>query len=519
MALTGTIAENLEQFLAKGVRQLISTIRDCKNRNEDVLLVTVSRRMPHILFWFKSCRATPQEREILEQVDIVSEIALPFIKHYPRHTKVNVFVIDDVVVTGRTIQYVTKLTQDITGVQDYRVFVFFCDSHISGASEWENDNRIYVSHFYTGKENKKMIVDFISTIITRTLPIDVSYPLLYPDKNNDEVTLDVLKKLFDDSQGRDADHYASEVEYRMSLHTGEETSTEKRTRNRSYTFLLPSEISGSLNNDFAKIRTYVRLGENIAVPMAPNILSDSDLTNPELFENREYRNIWITALDSIDNDYLEKYDPLDPEARSKERVRNRTFRSLATFANYLYSLSSFNRITGQNDIEKHWRFSIRKEDLDLIVGTDLARTIIGPLQELLDKKLISPRSHRKFNIGTTFIPEIYTKDYILTKYICIFHDSPEENLMAIFRNAGKMTKECPPLLIEDLEYGVEGIMESMEALENVLFIRDYERKVMINRWIDRKIDEGMIVSRYAYVVGDNGNRYWRRFFRLTAMHY
>lgn len=520
MAINETIIKDLKNSLSRGVNELISAILDCIKRNEIVILVAVSRRMPHILLWYKLCRATPQEREILEQVEIVTEIALPFINLHSGNRKVNTFVIDDMVSTGRTIRYVSQLTQDITGIETIRVFIFFGNSNVKILSELGNNCHIFVSHYYSGKEEKRIIVDFLSSIIAHTLPIDVTYPLLYPGKNKDELNFDILKSLFKDSQSKEIDHYESVVEYQIPLDAKVDSATEEETANTSYTFLLPSEISGSLNNDFAKIRAYVRLGSIVVVPMAPNILSDSNLTNPELFENPEYRDIWKTALDAIDSEYLEKYDPFDPGAASKERIRNRCFRSLATFANYLYSLSSFNRITGQNENAKDWHFTLCPKDLDLIVGKTLASAICPQLQGILDRKIVSPRSHRRFNIGTTFIPDVYIKDYTLAKYICISHDSTEENLMAIFRNAREMNEECPALLTEDMEYDVEGIMESLEALENALFIKDYNRKVEINRWIDRKIDEGVIVSRYAYVANDNdkSNRYWRRFFRLTAMH-
>lgn len=516
MALTETTAGNLEQFLAEGVYKLINTIRDCKNRNEEVLLVTVSRRMPHILFWYKSCRATQQERDILDQVEIVTEIALPFIRLDSRHRKVNVFVIDDVVSTGRTMRYVTQLTQDMTGVRNYQVFIFFCDSHITESSGWKDDNRIYVSHYYSGKDNKRMIVDFVSTIIARTLPIDVTYPLIYPALEAGDLTAGILKSLFRDPRGSETDNYATDVEYRMITVADGEDKAEKESGNISYTSLLPSEISGSLNNDFAKIRTYRRLGEYVVVPMAPNILSDSDLTNPGLFENREYSHIWKIALDSVDSRYLEEYNSLESGALSKERVRNRSFRSLVSFANYLYSLSSFNRITGQKECAETMSFSLRREDLELIVGSDLAGIIIGPLQNILDRKLVSPRAHRKFNVERTFIPEIYTKEYTLSKYMCVSQESLEDDLMAIFQNAKQKRKKFPAILVDEMEYGVEGIMESFEALEETLIIKDYERKVAINRWVDRKIDEGLIVSRYANV--GSGNRYWRRFFRLTSLY-
>lgn len=514
MALTEKTAWGLEQSLADGMCSLINSITACRQRNEDVLIVTVSRRMPHILFWYKLCCATPEQRDVLDHVEVVTEIALPFINLKSRPRKVSVFILDDVVYSGRTIRYVMDLVQDFTGNKNFGVYVFFCEQHTMNYMGWDKDDRVKVCLAYSCNTVRKEIRDFVSTIIALTLPIDVTYPLLYPSSDN--LSLDALKSCFKDSRGQSIDNYSTDVEYRIDFGNQSETRVEKGSINRSYTSLLPSEISGALNNDFAKIRTYMRLDEYVVVPMAPNILSDFDLTNRSLFESEEYSNIWTAVLDYVDVTYLEEYSALDSGNLSRERVRNRCFRSLVSIANYLYSLSTFNRIVNQNKIGV-CGFSLFQKDLELIIGADLTRSIFHELQDIIDRRIVSPRTHRKLNVEGTFIPKMYVNEYTFSKYMCISQESLNDDLMAIFRNAKDRKAEFPALLDDEMEYGVEGIMESFEGLEEALLIKDYERKVEINRWVDRKIDEGVIVSRYANVSDSGGKRYWRRFFRLTAM--
>lgn len=518
MTLTAKSTESLERVITDGMLALLDEIVAIRNRDKHPLLVAVSRRMPHVLFWFKHVHATEEQRKIMDNVEIITEIALPFIKFHNAFHKMEIVIIDDVIFSGRTLNYIINLTRDISGIDNPKVFVFFYYNGMENVFEWAEKYEIKTDYKYSRSEQKQ-IHDFIATIIAVTLPIDVSYPLFYIEE---DVNYKVLgSKGFKDVNANELDNYKLEITYKTDLSIGNGKKLTAGDTKASYTSLLQSELSNSLNNDFAKIRVYDRLGKTVIMSYAPNILSDSSLRDRNLFECPQYKEIWNIALDTVSQDLFDTVSFFDEKALAHERCSNRTYRSLVSVANYLYSISSFNRVLNCNDNEfaKGLNYYVKEEDLSLIIGLDLAKKILPLLKFILKNHLVSPKAHRKLTVESVFIPEDYYTEYTVSKYTVIDDDSEklDTNLRAIFLNARKKSSELLALTIDEMEYGVEGIMESFESLEKALIVKDYKRKVEINRWVDCKIDEGEIVSRYAYTHDFSGNKYWRRFFRKTSL--
>lgn len=521
MASSSKSTIDVEKLCADGLHAFVREVAQSKQNGNLPIILAVSRRMPHVLFWFKNTHATLEEKRTLEETEIITEIALPFID-FKKLSNFKVFIIDDVVSSGRTLTHIINLTEVITGKEVEKVFVLFCNCY--SRFLLISVEHAEVNYRFSSEEEKSQIGDFISTVIALTLPIDVTYPILYFREVLEESEFKKFQLLFRDPTSRDAENYPIRVKYRMDLRIGD-LQVEKDSICESFTALMPSVISNSLNNDFAKIRTYCRLHKYLVVPYAPNILTDGSILSKNLFEAKEYRKIWNVCLDNVDKDTMESYDSFDDEAYEKELKSNRSYRSLVSIANYLYSLSSFNKLaTELNENlmselgEKACKFSIGIEDLSLIVGKSVAEDILPDLMKIIDDRIVSPRKHQKVSIQSTFIPTVYEQDYTVSKYMSIpMGDSAiQTKLKAIFRNASDKRSSYPAFKLEDMEYGVEGIMESFESLGQALHVKSHIEKIEINRWVDERIDNGEIVSRYARVTEENGLSYWRRFFRLSS---
>ena len=515
MALTDKWTKKFEQILAEGMCVLIDAILSIKKNNHEPILLTVSRRMPHVLFWYKYALATEEQRKILEETEVITEIALPFIDFHPKGKELDIIIVDDVVSTGHTIEYIIQLTKDVSGLDNIPVFVFYADK--SSSSLEDSSKAITVFHNVNDTQEKARLRDFISTIIAATLPIDVTYPMLYVDCADRSLSIEDVKELVKDTRSKPIDNYKVIIDYETGLTTVSPCrAIEKGKQNISYTSLLPSEISNSLNNDFAKIRVYDRMGELVVVPYAPNILSDIDLSNRDLFECKEYKEIWNIVLSYITPDESKPKESTKDDIISRERVVNRRHRSLVVMANYLYSLSSYNRILNVRENIDDLRVDVKLEDLSLIAGDHLAEIILPKVEHILSKRLVSPRIHKKFKVADTLVPDVYLSDYDFSKLMVIDEEDLQRDLISIFRNAILKKEEYIAITPDELEYSVEGIMESFESLEKTLLIKSYEKKVEVNKWVDEMIDKGRIVSRYANVKGTDRNRYWRRFFRLSS---
>lgn len=507
--------EDFGKVISIVIDKMLDDIRICQDFGHTPLIVTVSRRMPHILYWYMECIASNEIKQKLEEIEIITEIALPFIDFNNQDKTYEIFLIDDMVNTGNTFNYIRTLIQEISHIKSLKSYVIFLRTK-TFPFEFLNSGKVFIGMEYDN-EKFRNCCDYISSIITATLPIDVTYPLLYLKEEQPDFSFATYKKLFKDSRSKEIENYVIKVFYRTPLHLNDETVINAGEVNESYTSLLPSEVSSSLNNDFAKIRSYMRLGKFVVMPYAPNILSDSQLTDENLFQNIEYKFIWETILNSINKEFLSNYDIFDEDSNSKEIIGNRSRRSLVCVANYLYSLSSFNRILNDKRESVLPEFSIEISDLTLIVGANVAKKIFSLINNILDKKLVSPRTHQKIKVNSTLIPENYDEEYTISKYMSVKNDNMQDSLLAILKNARNRKKQFPSIFIEDMEYGVEGIMESFESLEKALLINNLERKVELYKWIDKKIDECVIVSRYAYTYDENRIRYWRRFFRMTSM--
>lgn len=541
MAVTAERTENFEKVLSDGFGALIDAVKKSRENGKTPVILAISRRMPHVLFWFRHTYASEEQKKILSETEIITEIALPFID-FQNDPDIELFIIDDIVESGETMSYVLNLAESFARRKVSKIFILFYDSYSKFLIEPINENIEISKNFI--EDEKKQILDFIATIIAVTLPIDISYPILYFSPNQPNLDLkEVHQNIFRDPISKDNENYSIEVEYKRSIKIGN-LEVKEGDHNISYTSLLPSEISNSLNNDFAKIRTYFRLGDFIVVPYAPNILSDANLRNPSLFKNPEYMKIWNMALNGIDKSYFQSHSLFDGISTfANELIMNRSYRSLVSVANYLYSISSFNRITKNQtsrsaqtpqtatetqdssevetpstDTEDSMEYTVKEEDLSLIVGRKLALQLVPMINDILKNKTVSPRTHEKINILSTFIPDFYDQDYSVSKYMSIPIQDADlfTKLMAIFQNAIKKRVEYPAFLADDIEYNVEGIMESFESLEKSLRAKTQEEKVEINKWVDQKIDSAEIVSRYACVKDQHGVRYWRRFFRLSS---
>lgn len=509
-------SNDFEKVVSKLMAKLLDDINKNKDCGHKPLIMTVSRRMPHILFWYKECIASPEVKTQIDRLETITEIALPFIDFKNSEIQYDVYLLDDMVNTGNTYGYIKDLIEFFSSKPVKRSYVLF-PKNKAFSYEYLNSGQIEIGKIIEDDEYKTCC-EFISSIITATLPIDVTYPLLYLKEHASDFSFDSYKLKFRDAKSKDIENYEIGVGYRADLNLKDGQAIRKGDSNISYTSLLPSEVSSSLNNDFAKIRAYTRLGEFVVVPYAPNILSDDQLQDRNLFKCEEYKKVWSKVLDSIDGKYFDKYNIFEEKAQDNEAIGNRSRRSMVSIANYLYSLSSFNRILNTKNDLKSSDFQIKESDLTLLVGFTLAEKIHPLIQDILAQGLVSPRTHQKIKANSTLIPEQYDEDYTISKYMCVDGEDLEKDLMRVLNNAKKSRRLFPAISIEELEYSVEGIMESFESLEKALFIKDPEKKAGLYKLIDRKIDECVVVSRYAYTYDDKDERYWRRYFRMTSMN-
>lgn len=490
---------SVSSTLKKGWKGLINVLSASKEKGLRTIVVTISRRMPRILSWL-SDQASEEERNIFRSCEITTEIALPFIE-LGSSEKCHVIVADDVVVTGKTLTSVCALVRHYLNIAP-TIYVFYIEKGILPKLTLEIGSKIHSSSEFT-KANGTILSRHISRIIAEELPIDLAFPVIRILEDPLTIELFRIGDYFSLQRiGKDL--------YEINVSNPDSWTSE----GKSISVLLPNELDGNLNNDFAKIRYFFKRKEIRAVPYAPNILSTDELTDSKLFENPVYAQVWllIQIHTSMKNAYVGNKD-------DAEMLRIRTMRSLATVANYMYSLSTFNRnFAGRKMGLSDKVMFLDAYDLDLLVGRNLRQLIFPYLSIILEDGLVSPRLHRRVSLDSTYIPEQLKSTYKVDKYQRLLESDFEYPLETVFQEASSFSKRYKNGA-GGPEYDVEGVMESYESLEDAMkgaYAFD-KLKLRLNKWIDTMIDEGKVVARYANVYDGLGREYWRRFFRYSSM--
>lgn len=476
--------------------ELIDSIDGYQKQCKKVILIAVSRRMPRILRWLKQS-ADSRQRDILDHCIITTEIALPFLS-LESSINYKVIIVDDVVISGKTLQSIFTLTSNFL-FETPAVHVFFTLRSRNRIPFEVKYHSITESYLYE-KSEAQYIFDLISGIILRNLPIDLAFPI---------ISVSTADNRFDlESEFNRPDSIIQEDSYEVDIRIDDKSDIDIHSR----TILLKKELNGNLNNDFAKIRIYSKPGYYIFVPYAPNVISTDELLDPELFENPIYGKIW-----ELVHEYVPSKENFFGVTALPELMRIRILKSLANIANYLYSLSSFMRFWSDSGCDKSIDLIFDASDLDLIFGPDLSRDVLFRLNMIKHHSATSPRMHRRVNLQSIFVPSHLLSSYTLKKYIQLIESDFKNPLETIFKTADIFSGNNKAGYNE-FDFEVEGVMESYESLEFSMQgdSSDDNIPLSLNKWIDTNIDKGLIVARYANVCDETGREYWRRFFRASS---
>lgn len=447
-----------------------------------ICVVAISRKMPRLLNWIERRFLEGERKEkylqLRDKFELTSEIAIPFLSCQFAENNGAIgewLIIDDTIARGFTITTVAQDIQTYFGVKPRVMAVVSKQAFSPGQL---NASKVITPTILASDSAIQNWMNFICECnLSTSLPIDVEFPVLYTCEAYKE-----LSHLWFDGQWQ-----SYRVEHDDAIA-------------ESINFFSESKDLRDYKIDFSKIRIFDGIKERKLSVFAPRFLRQSIIEQEDVFRNEQMAAIWIRMLSYY---------------RCSEHKSLRGYQSLAVAINYLLSLSTFNEHT--RDIDKLPVFRIKKEDLNLIFGLELATELENPINNLLEERIVEDNI-----LGFVELPDMIVPDKLSESYTYY-------RLMALAKNINEPDFQLKVIEeVFDLTHFVHGVVdeldsifhvwhseifESFDSIEN-LFLQGgvVDSRVPINKCIDKLIDTGRIIPKYEKTRTMEGEVFWRRYF-------
>lgn len=281
-----------------------------------------------------------------------------------------------------------------------------------------------------------------------------------------------------------------------------------------------------INNDFSKLRFFISDSEIRIVSYAPNIWDIPLMeVNSLRFNTERLSNIWLTLRDTLTSVSISEDSESKTEFDDKfilGELMSRVELSGVVMANYLVSFD--NICVKKNKLSKVFelafgtkpQFEINREDLDLIIGTKLSNEIVPELENAFENatsevSVIMRTMLSQEDISTPLIPQLEMDNYKEERILDVFMTANVYSALSLIFNRLSVKFGLIDVRREDrIKVG-----ETFSSLLNILSNRYTQDDLVeyVHRWIDSRIDLGVVVPKYEYTIGSLGFRIWRRYFR------
>lgn len=488
---------------------------DLNNPNKKVVVIALSRKMPRLITWIKERFLSPEEaNHFYELINsdyciYTTEHAIPFVFSDAELLNCPILILDDMYVTGETIQGVSDEVFALTGHRPYFLSLYaysrnFRENSVN-SNLGTNISKSLPRLLDSIPEARNIMRHFSELIENTQLPIDMEFPILHLDR----------EEKFSDEDGT----AISAIIDNLRKSQPDSRYSEKNVNGFpvNFTQLIEKDINRLYNNDFAKLRVFNHEEEVRIVCYAPNILGDKQVLNPELFSNVNYHWLWKNLLENtISDPVTSQYDYIiSDEDRLRHRLSYRLHKSLIVFANYMFSLSTMIRQkTDYSNPYQSFHAEIRRDDLALLVGPALANQYARILNGLYQNNVTSDSLRQELNLPALLVTDNAESEYNYLSTTAVFNEKTVESAIK------KMIASAYSICSNYRKDGIPSetyILESFQSLYNKPSVKfqGLAGEMEINRVIDDLIDSGFLVPVYERVADENETLYWRRFFRAT----
>ena len=490
MKIDNNINSEFNEQLNNWLKQFKGQIDSIKNRNHIPIIVALSRKMPQFLKWLYNVKEN--DLKYLDEIEVITELALPFVYSRLDIDKYEFIIIDDVIIHGTTLKIVSSNIKQFTGKKPHISCIILHEKAIIPDTVDIKDT-LMMSRFNQEKIDR-FICDIADIIEKYCLPIDIEFPIFTKKIDLSES----WSHINDIVKNTKLDYY----------------KVDDDKSNSKLSILLDKIQIDKYEPDFEKIRFYYSHSNQIEFEIfAPTIINEYDLINNNLFTER-FQEIWDKTTKQICKS-ISDFNQFDMVINS-HIIKTSYIRTLCVWANYLLSLSFFiERVDNNDSIFEYLTksFDLSNNNLKLLLGYELCESIFSDLQTLIREKIkIDYLQRLNLLVPDSIAPNLLSSNIDTEKgKLVILHKSLYKNILD---GIIKFEHYTNPIFYQaQFTFKRMFFCETFDSFYKAIstFYNGNIYKVL-NEWIDRRIDEGYLVPKYERVELDSNIVVWRRYF-------
>lgn len=517
------------------IGSLCKLVKSSISQGKQVVIIVIARKMARLFEYY--LLNDSRLKELLDDnsdiISVITEHAIPTTLSGASDKDTTVCVVDDFMVFGDTVETVSENVYFLTGIKPEIIAI--------GASDQANFRPMGGHLFFPNPnsdntEERKCVIKaklmsaFTArnsyNIISLKEPIDLEHTIFEMNLSKTQYVSaidnmeDWVKKIFPNS-------IVYEIRHKIPNTNDEAVNV---------TVCTDTYNSRSRNNDFNKFRFFIGDDKLRIVSYSPNIWEDGELQDDrDLFIYSELNKAWNryrTALDNITyTDRKKEEDVFEGMFERQFKLRIELCR--VVWANYLKSFENalifkeeLERLasklifaTEQNiDNSNSIVFSdltIGRTNLEWLLGKSLRDEIYQLLQDSLKRNEADCSVTRPLNYeleDNPLLPEKELDNYNSEKAsLALLCPSVDSTLSILFY---RLWTKFGLINNKNREERIR-IGETYKSLEKYLrhIYNPADLRQNINRWMDERIDLGVVVPKYEYTYATLGRRLWRRYFR------
>lgn len=517
------------------IERLISVVKPAVSKGLDIVIIAIARKMARLLEYFKG---TSHELSKLisdnKGISIITEHAIPTALSGANCDNTEIIILDDFIVYGDTVEIVSENVYYLTGIKS-KVIAMAASEDARFFSMWneivfpnrKSEDPIDLEAIL----NKSQIPAFTSRnsqhILSLCEPIDIEHTIF--EIKLSEQQFKYLKK--------NAEKIISEIFQHATTYTIRHRNSETGEESINVTVCNDTHLNRVKNNDFNKFRFFIGQDHLSVVSYAPNIWDANDLAiERDLFVYSDLNRCWKYYKNQLSNI---SYNNVCIEDKTLESILRQHFEErlelgCVIWANYLKSFenalifqdeleSLASRITiidtpGLTDVSESASspLTINRDNLNWLLGKNLVEDIYPFLQSAREKK---DADTEIFGIGVSegdaepLIPSVAKEQYHTDKVSYLLMCPGVDTTLSMIFYKLWLDFGLAKKNIREERVKIGETYQSLERIFSIVYKLDNRLKANLNRWIDQRIDLGIVVPKYESSNASLGRKLWRRYFR------
>lgn len=460
-----------------------------KDLSKPVILVAISRKMPAIIRWIMSQPERFSDCEILNKCTIISDLAIPLNESDIR--KSEVIIIDDIILSGKTIDCVSALIFAMKGEKPHILPMLRSNLHSEFAFADNTDLNVIETLSITDLMYYSSLISELTNF--NHTANDIEFPTFSISVESKEKGKQLLSEICKKLDGTTL--YKGDYEDELILIDTKHAWTR-------------------ISCDFAKIRATVSDKEIRATIYAPCCIEVGIID--KLFTGTILESLWLNLINEVRNVNYKNIDlPLQYKYRAFELLEQLDHAKsllLVTASNYIISAIVAKQVFSTIKITT---FDLNCRDLEQIIGSNYSLTIRDIISNKDCDIDVSYSIEYPTGIPSFVCPSENQTEYITRKKnLFISGVSQNEQLSLIFNMQHAIYGLTSIQNIKVANWGetFESLVDSMSNF-NESELDSYI--VFVHSWVDSQISKGYIAPKYIDVTDSFGTRYFKRYFRSS----